>query len=217
MKNIVVAGSSGHAKVVIDILNLVGEYRLQGILDPNNHSSPLGKVLGAEQDLPVLIEQHKLDAVFVAIGDNAKRAAVAASIREIAPRLEFVSLVHPNACVARDVHIGTGSVLMAGVCVNPGASIGEFCILNTASCLEHDSRLQDFASLGPGACVAGDCDIGPHAAINLGAVISNGLSIGEHSVIGAGSVVLQSVIPYTLAYGVPAKPIRQRKAGEAYF
>jgi phosphonate metabolism protein (transferase hexapeptide repeat family) len=43
-----------------------------------------------------------------------------------------------------------------------------------------------------------------------GAIIMPGVSIGTGSVIGAGSVVTKDVPPYTIAVGVPARPIKYR-------
>ena len=44
------------------------------------------------------------------------------------------------------------------------------------------------------------------------ATILDGVTIGRGSVIGAGAVVTKSIPPYSIAIGVPAKPIRSRKA-----
>ena len=48
--------------------------------------------------------------------------------------------------------------------------------------------------------------------IGAGSVIFPGLSIGEGSVIAAGSVVSQSIGPYLLAAGNPARPIKRVKS-----
>jgi len=42
------------------------------------------------------------------------------------------------------------------------------------------------------------------------------IAVGEHAVVGAGAVVLRDVDPYTVAYGNPARRIRERAAGERY-
>lgn len=39
--------------------------------------------------------------------------------------------------------------------------------------------------------------------------VNPGVTIGDGAVIGSGSVVTKDVPPYTLAYGVPCKPIRE--------
>jgi acetyltransferase-like isoleucine patch superfamily enzyme len=43
------------------------------------------------------------------------------------------------------------------------------------------------------------------------AVILGGVTIGEGSIIAAGAVVKESVPPYSVVAGIPAKVIRSRK------
>ena len=42
------------------------------------------------------------------------------------------------------------------------------------------------------------------------AVILSGVTIGDGAIIGARAVVTRDIPPYTIAAGVPAKPIRRR-------
>lgn len=219
MDNAVIIGSSGHAKVIIDIVQQEGKYNLVGLLDRFRDvgEQTLGySILGKEEDLPVLIKAYALKGAFVAIGDNSMRSQVVARIKEISPSLPFVSAIHPKASIATGVSIGEGAVVMSGVSVNPCCSVGRFCILNTNSSLDHDSILEDFASLAPGATTGGNCQIGRYSAIGIGAVLIHGVHIGDHTVIGAGSLVIKSIEPFVVAYGVPAKTIRKRKQGDKY-
>jgi acetyltransferase-like isoleucine patch superfamily enzyme len=52
--------------------------------------------------------------------------------------------------------------------------------------------------------------IGPDVWIGQGSLIRAGVRIGVGAVIGAGSVVTKDVPPYTVAAGVPCRPIRRR-------
>ena len=219
MDNIVIIGSSGHAKVIIDIVQQEGKFNVAGLLDRfrNVGEKTLGyPVLGKEEDLPELIKTHTLKGAIVAIGDNFVRSKVAARIKEISPDLPFVSAVHPKASIAMEVSIGEGTVVMAGVSINPCSSVGRFCILNTNSSLDHDSILEDFASLAPGAATGGNCRIGQYSAVSIGAVLIHGIHVGEHTVIGAGSLVMKSIESFVVAYGTPARAIRNREQGDKY-
>ncbi|OGS22594.1 MAG: hypothetical protein A2252_03175 [Elusimicrobia bacterium RIFOXYA2_FULL_39_19] len=47
--------------------------------------------------------------------------------------------------------------------------------------------------------------------IGSNAVVCPGVTIGKGSVIGAGAVIVKSIPPYSIAVGVPAKVIKERK------
>ena len=219
MDKVIVVGASGHAKLIIDILELNGQTQIVGLVDsfrPIGYSMMNYTVLGTEEDLPSLVESHWIDGVVVAIGDNFVRFRMVKRIQALCPELTFVSVVHPHAVIARSVVIGVGSVVMAGACVNAGAKIGQHCIVNKKASLAHDAVLEDFASLAPGVTTGGNCRIGQFTAVGIGATLIHGVSVGAHSVIGAGALVLQPVHSHTVAYGSPARVIRQRQEGDVY-
>lgn len=56
----------------------------------------------------------------------------------------------------------------------------------------------------------GDIVIGNDVWIGYEAVIMSGVKIGDGAIIGARAVVTKDVEPYTIAGGIPAKPIRKR-------
>ncbi|HHT8993611.1 TPA: acetyltransferase [Burkholderia cenocepacia] len=219
VENIIIVGSSGHAKVVIDIVEQAGRYRIAGLIDSfrTPGEETLGyAVLGAERDLPQMVDQYGIAGLLVAIGDNHARENVTAGLAMLVPGLPRVSAVHPAACVGKASTIGAGTVVMAGAVINPSCSIGEGCIVNTNVSLDHDGVMADFSSLAPGVVTGGNCRIGRGAAIGLGAMLRHRIAVGEHSVVGAGAVVLHDVEPYTVAYGNPARRIRARAADERY-
>jgi acetyltransferase-like isoleucine patch superfamily enzyme len=57
----------------------------------------------------------------------------------------------------------------------------------------------------------GKVKIGSYVRIFANSVISAGVIVGDGAVIGAGSVVIKDVPPWTIAAGVPAKVIGDRK------
>jgi sugar O-acyltransferase (sialic acid O-acetyltransferase NeuD family) len=219
MDNIIIVGSSGHAKVVIDIVNKAKRYNIVGLLDRFRH---VGEnvldcnVLGKEEDLFSLINRHKLKGIIVAVGDNYVRSQIVEHIESLNLNIKFVTAIHPCASIAANVTIGLGTVIMAGVTINPGCSIAHHCILNSNCSLDHDSIMDDFSSLAPGVMTGGNCRIGKSSAICIGTVLSHKVSIGKSTVVGAGSLVMQNVDSFVVAYGRPAKVVRSRKRDDTY-
>lgn len=110
------------------------------------------------------------------------------------------------------IHIGARTFINTGfrAAPNKGAdiTIGRDCAIGPNVSLEavfHNTvwTVEDKWGLNAMPIVIGDrCWIG------AGATILAGVTIGEGAIIGAGSVVNKNIEPYTLAAGVPAKPIR---------
>lgn len=219
MKNIVIIGMGGHAKVVIDIIENGQDFKIIGFCDSfisSSKKSDAYTFLGKETDLPELIKIHSIEGVIVAIGDNFTRSKITSLIKEICPNLDFVSAIHPKASIAKSVKVGKGTVIISGVVVNPYSIIGESCILNTASSIDHDCTLGDFVSMGPGARIGGNCNIGRLSAIAMSATLIHGINIGEETVIGASATVFNDIGSLVVAYGNPAKVVRTRNSGDKY-
>lgn len=218
-RNIAVIGSSGHAKVVIDIIEREGKYRISGLIDsfrPAGETSFGYRIVGKEDSLRALVSSDGVFGCIVAIGDNWQRHLMVERISALVPQLEFVSSIHPSAQIARGVAIGRGTVIMAGTVVNSDCRIGEFCIVNTRASIDHDSVMGEFSSLGPNATTGGDVRVGAFSAVALGASLIEKLSIGVHTIVGAGAVVLKDLPDHCVAHGVPARVVRPRREGDRY-
>ncbi|WP_232333090.1 NeuD/PglB/VioB family sugar acetyltransferase [Mariniflexile maritimum] len=218
-QNIVIIGASGHAKVVIDIVEKENKYHIVGLIDANKPKSYKifqYHILGTENDLPALMEAFDFKAGVIAIGDNWTRQLVYNKIKKKAPHFDYVSAVHPNAIIGRNVTIGKGTVIMPGTIVNSDTKIEPFCILNTKTTLDHDGHMHEFSSLAPDATVGGNVTIGAFSAICLGARVLQDITIGKHTIVGAAALVNRDIGDNIMAYGVPATVIKTIKAGEKY-
>ena len=112
--------------------------------------------------------------------------------------------------------MGEGAVVMAGCIINPKAIIGDFCFFATGAQIEHDCIINDYVSISAGTVTGGHVKIGRLSAITIGVTIIDRLEIGENTVVGAGSLVTKSLPSNILAYGIPAKKIRDREVNERF-
>jgi sugar O-acyltransferase (sialic acid O-acetyltransferase NeuD family) len=219
MNNVLIMGASGHGSVVLDCLEKQGGYNVIGFIDTYKKKGRRlngYEILGAESDLPYIIEKFNIKGGVVAIGDNWVRRRVVDRIHRFASDFKFITVIHPDAVVGKDVQIGQGTVLMPGSVVNANSHVGDHCIINTNTSLGHGGSMENYSSLSSGVTIGGNCFIGRYTAISLGAKIIDNTTIQEHTVIGAGSLVLSNFPAHVVAYGAPARVIRQRKAGEPY-
>jgi UDP-perosamine 4-acetyltransferase len=211
-------GAGGHAKVVIDILRLMGGYEIVGLLDADKAlwgTEVLGvRVLGDDSLLPQLHKQGVNDA-FVGVGtvgDTQPRIRLYETARRHG--FQIVRAVHPRAVVAPSAEIGHGPTIMAGAVINPDARIGDNVIINTRAVVEHDCIIGDHVHIATGAVLSGTVIVGQGAHVGAGASVRQGITIGERAVIGAGAVVVRNVPAGATVVGVPAEPIASRVMGD---
>ncbi|MGW6663044.1 acetyltransferase [Peribacillus sp. NPDC055009] len=217
MEKVVVFGSGGHSKVVIDIIEKSNEYSILGLIDSHRKKGSIVhgyKVLGDESKL--IEYENQIHGGIVAIGDNFVRSKVVSAIIKKSPEFNFIIAIHPNSVIGNGVKIGAGTVIMAGTVINSESSIGKHCIINTKSSMDHDCQIGDFASIAPGVTMGGTVKVGNYSTVSLGANVSHKRIIGDHTVVGAGSTVITDIDSFVIAYGTPAKTIRKRSIGEKY-
>jgi len=219
MQNVIIFGASGHGSVVLDCLEKEGKYNVIGFVDSYKRKGTRVngyQVLGSEYDLPYLINRFNIVGGIVAIGDNWTRRLIVDRIVRVFPNFNFINTVHPKAIIGKDVMIGCGSVFMPGSIINANSIIHDFCIINTNASLGHDGVMESYSSLAPSVCSGGNLKLGQFSAISLGVNIINGIEIGCHTVIGAGALIVGNFGDKVIAYGSPAKVIRNRTIGEPY-
>jgi UDP-N-acetylglucosamine acyltransferase len=84
-------------------------------------------------------------------------------------------------------------------------TIGDDCYLMTQAHVPHDASIGNFVTLSNSVQVGGHTTILDGANIGLGSVIHQHVVIGQRVMIGMGSVVTKDVLPYSMAYGSPAR------------
>ena len=133
------------------------------------------------------------------------------------PRIDPTAYVAPTAEIHGDVEIGREVVVLFGVVVRAEYDrvvVGERTNLQDNVVLHADRGLPciigkkvtvGHAAVVHGATVEDECLVG------IGAMVLNGSTMGEGSWIAAGGVLPEgkSIPPWTLAVGIPARPMRE--------
>ncbi|MHA5067741.1 acetyltransferase [Cetobacterium somerae] len=208
MKKIIVIGSGGHAKVVIDIIlqrNKVLDDNLKiiGILDDKYNEDKKIEIF----ETPVIgkidemLELQEDVYYVIAIGNNCVRRKIAEKYSD----KKFITLIHPKAIIGEKVSIEEGTVVMAGSIINSYTKIGKHCILNTGSIIEHDNTIEDYVHISPNATLCGGITIGEETWIGVGATIIQEKKIGKKVVVGAGTVIVKNLQDKIKVIGASAK------------
>lgn len=197
MNNISVIGASGHAKVIIDLIEEFGG-TVENVYDQDVNKKEIinYKIIHNFDNLP--------KKSVIAIGNNFIRKKIADENSFTLP-----SLVHPKSFISKYAVLGEGTVVMAGVSVNAHSSIGNHCILNTNCSIDHDCIIADFVHISPNVALAGNVEIGECTHIGIGACVIQGISIGKNCVIGAGTVIIKDIPDGSTVVGNPGKVINR--------
>ena len=112
---------------------------------------------------------------------------------------------------------------------------GANCHINHLTCWQPGAariRVGDRLLCGPGTMLFGsnydlassdlrsrpslsaDITIGDDVWLGAGVTVVDGVTIGRGSIIGAGAVVTTDIPPYSIAIGIPAKPVKDRRQME---
>lgn len=94
-----------------------------------------------------------------------------------------------------------------GTIIGDNVMIATSCVIISSN---HNFDRVDIPMTSQGVTSKG-IRIGNDVWLGARVVVLDGVEIGEGSIIGAGSVVSKSIPPYSIAVGVPAKVIKQRK------
>jgi sugar O-acyltransferase (sialic acid O-acetyltransferase NeuD family) len=203
-EQIIIFGAGGHSKVVIDVIEKQGLYKIVGLVD-NDPDLLNTNVYGYKVSNKFSeTDKQQSKKYIIAIGDNKVRKRIEENTREGEFELSL-PIIHPSAQLARGIKIGNGTVLMAGTIINADTVIAENVIINTNVTIEHDCSIGSGVHIAPGSTVCGGVSIGNGTLIGAGSIIPPGVTIGQNVVIGAGSTVLGNMPDNITAFGTPAE------------
>ncbi len=193
---ILLYGAGGHAKVVIEGIQALGQ-QVKAIFDDNPEIAILSEI-------PVLCpyDAHLFPdlPLIITIGNNQIRQQKTQLITH-----SYTHLIHPQAWVSPSAEVELGSVILTRALVQAQAKIGKQVILNTGAIVEHECVIQDFVHVAPGAVICGQAKVGAMTLIGANATVLPQVKIGKNCVVGAGAVVTRDIPDDSKALGVPAR------------
>jgi UDP-perosamine 4-acetyltransferase len=208
-QDVIVLGSSGHAKVCIELLRAGGSSVAYCIGAPDSGDTCLGvPVLHGDEHLKVL-RSRGYRRVFVAIGANGLRQRLATFATDLG--FHLVNAISPQAAISPTASLGSGVAIMAGAVINADCSIGDLAIINTLASVDHDGRIGNAAHVAPHCGLAGNVTVGERSFLGIGSKVIPEIIIGADVTAAAGSVIVTDIEPHTRIAGVPAKTMHKRK------
>ena len=193
-KPVILLGAGGHAKVLLEALQLEGRNVL-GLLTPDleKGSKHLGlEVLGDDEQL----QQFKPSEIDIVNGIGSLpfeqlRWKVSSKMRSWGFRLSTV--IHPATVVSSNATLEEGVQIMAGCVIQSGCTIGRDTVINTGTTIDHDCMIGGKTHIAPGCAFSGGVRVGKAVHIGTGCSVIQNIKVGEGAVVAAGTILYQDV------------------------
>lgn len=126
------------------------------------------------------------------------------------------SSIYHNSYVFGDVRVGRNTWIGPFTMLDGsgGLSIGDGCSISSGVHIYSHDTVRWAVSGGAQPAERAAVTIGDFTYIGSQTVVAKGVTIGDHVVVGACSFVNRDIPPYTVAVGVPCRPIGTVEVGE---
>ncbi|KEY18814.1 NeuD/PglB/VioB family sugar acetyltransferase [Kaistella antarctica] len=212
MKKVIIVGSGGHAKVVIDIIEQMilngSQLEIFGVTSNvlTKTDTFLGyQVLGSDEIIKNYSHNNGFSAAMGLGGykDNILRDKVFHYVKGFG--INFINAIHPTAIISKNVRLGEGIVIFPGVVINTEAQIGDNSIIATSASIDHETIIESNVLVSAGVTIGAYSTIGSGSLLALGSKVISGLLIGKNVLIAAGAMVVSNIEDNKKVFGIPAK------------
>lgn len=206
-----IIGAKGFAKEILEVFHQLNELKNIALYDDVNED--IGDYL--YELFPILKNENEVKNFFsefgndftIGIGNPVLRYKLSEKFNSMGGKLT-TSISNKAIIGSYEVKIGNGCNILDNAIVSNSATVGKGCIIYYNVTLSHDCEVGDFVELSPGATLLGSCKIGSFSQIGSNATILPKIKIGKNVIIGAGAVVTREIPDNCVAFGSPARVIR---------
>ncbi|MBX6387919.1 MAG: UDP-glucose 4-epimerase [Frankia sp.] len=172
LRQLVIVGTGGHARALLDVVEAVNAYRLLGFLIDDHGEHGDLELLARRGAAPLggLELLATLDADYL-IGTASPRDRARIDRYASALGRRPATVVHPRAHIGSDVRLGPGTVVCALASVTTNVVLGRHVLVDVGASIAHDCRIGDYVTLAPGARVGGGAQIAPLTTVDSGTVV----------------------------------------------
>jgi sugar O-acyltransferase (sialic acid O-acetyltransferase NeuD family) len=210
----IIIGAKGFAKEVLEIFHQLNAFDTIAFYD--DVTIDIGNFLYGK--FPILKNENEVISFFKEYGNEFTLGIGNPKLRYelhkkfIDLRGTFKSSISPSSQIGSyEVQIGAGTNILSNATISNSVKIGKGCILYYNVIITHDCKVGDFVELSPNVILLGNSEVGSFTQIGANATILPKVKIGKNVIIGAGSVVTKDIPDNCVAFGSPAKLIKELK------
>lgn len=208
MKNkedIFIIGIGGFSKEVYFLIKETGIYNVKGFIskDIEEDSKRVGKeIIKIIDEFDFLNNYNKGLNVAIGVG----KPFLIKKIAEKFKNFKMPNIIHPSLIFdKKNIKIGIGNIITAGVIFTTDINIGSFNIFNLNSTIGHDTLIGNYNVFNPSTNISGNNKIGNGNLFGVGSISLENMEIGDNNVIGASALLTKNINNDGVYVGIPAK------------
>ena len=130
-----------------------------------------------------------------------------------------INIIHSSSYISKSSNVreNSGIIIFPNSVVMNGVTISSNSMIGSSAVVEHDSYIGINCTISPNVTICGNVVVGDNCCVGAGSTLIQGVKLGSSSVIGAHSLINKDIESSTLAYGVPARPIKKIDGNFKYF
>ena len=208
--------SNNTLSLILDVLYEIHENKHINIRIIKNLSNSNPAILVDHNNHSIQIIQNKdwisnYNNIILGVGTSAVKKRVYDSfyVSHNINTTQLKNIIHPKSIISKLANISNGLYIGPGSIISAYAFISDMVTINRGVTIGHHTSIGMGCSINPGVNIGGLTTIGDYTTIGIGSNIFDRIHIGSNTIIGAGSIVAKSIPDNVIAYGSPAKIIKE--------